>query len=506
MPERTQAEWGRFLTQLLDSLPDPAMVTDLQGTIELANNKMLQMTGLQREQVIGQEFPYPWLMRPGKTNGSAPVDRAWQFEATTGVEGAVTDAEGNRRNLTFSITPLGSDDGQPEHLLSVGHDPTPQERAEEAYQAEKRNAVSRLASGVAHDINNNLAVILGYAEFLLGKSGRLDRGERSALDAIQEQAQECAETVRRIELFARPVPRGTFTLLSVNDVIRAVVELNEPLRMIDGGQSGTAIRLETDLHTVPPVQAHLGDLREALTNLIDNAVAAVPDGGLVTLRSRLFAGEVAVEVADNGTGIDPQHLGRIFDPFFTTKGPSSSGLGLSIAYNLVTQQGGTLLVDSELGKGTTFTLRLPAAQTDRSPVSRVREPRVQRRYLEVLVVDDEPLVAGMLQTLLESVGHRAAICLSGLEAVDTFQAHEFDLAIVDLAMPEIDGWEVSRRMNQARPGVPIIVATGWNMRVEDGEERGAKVSAVLKKPFGLDELIGAIATVINPSPAGASQR
>jgi signal transduction histidine kinase len=115
-------------------------------------------------------------MRPGKTNGSAPVDRAWQFEATTGVEGAVTDAEGNRRNRTFGITPLGSDDGQPEHLLSVGHDPTPQERAEEAYQAEKRNAVSRLASGVAHDINNNLAVILGYAEFLLGKSGRLDRG------------------------------------------------------------------------------------------------------------------------------------------------------------------------------------------------------------------------------------------------------------------------------------------------------------------------------------------
>ncbi len=107
--------------------------------------------------------------------------------------------------------------------------------------------------------------------------------------------------------------------------------------MFDAGQSGTGIRLETALHTVPPVQAHLGDLREALTNLIDNAVAAVPDGGLVTLRSRLFAGEVAVEVADNGTGIDPQHLGRIFDPFFTTKGPSSSGLGLSIAYNLVTQ-------------------------------------------------------------------------------------------------------------------------------------------------------------------------
>ena len=493
------------MTQLLDSLQDPAMVTDLQGTIELANDKMLQITGLSREQAIGQEFPYPWLTRPDKTNGSALLDQTWQFEATTGVEGSVTDTEGHSRNLTFTITPLRGDDGQPQHLLSVGRDLTPQERAEEAYQAEKRNAVSRLASGVAHDINNNLAVILGYAEYLLGKSQKLDHRERNALDAIQKQAQECADTVRRIELFARPVPRGTFTLLSVNDVIRAVVELTEPLRLIDAGRGGTGIRFETDLSTVPPVEAHLGDLREALTNLIDNAVAAVSEGGLVTLRSRSAAGDVVVEVADNGAGINPLHLRRIFDPFFTTKDPSSSGLGLSIACNLVTQQCGTLSVDSEVGKGTTFTLRFPAAQIDRSAVAMAKEPSVQRRYLEVLVVDDEPLVAGMLQTLLESVGHRATVCLNGLEAVETFKDRGFDLVIVDLAMPEMDGWEVSRRMNQASADVPIIVATGWNMGVEDGKERGANVSAVLKKPFGLEELIGAIETVINPTPAGPPQ-
>jgi CheY-like chemotaxis protein len=121
----------------------------------------------------------------------------------------------------------------------------------------------------------------------------------------------------------------------------------------------------------------------------------------------------------------------------------------------------------------------------------------------VLVVDDEPLVAGMLQTLLESVGHRTAVCLGGVEAVEVFKNRPFDLVIVDLAMPEVDGWEVSRRMNQTRPAVPIIVATGWNMKVEDGEDRGAVVSAVLKKPFGLDELNGAIAAVIKASPAGA---
>jgi CheY-like chemotaxis protein len=222
-------------------------------------------------------------------------------------------------------------------------------------------------------------------------------------------------------------------------------------------------------------------------------VAAAPEGGVVTLRTRSVGGDVVVEIADNGTGIDPLHLRRIFDPFFTTKGPSSSGLGLSIAYNLVTQQGGTLLVDSEAGRGTTFTLRFPAAQPDRSTVARTSEPCTQRRCLEVLVADDEPLVAGMPQTLLESIGHRTAVCLGGVEAVEVFKNRQFDVVIADLAMPEIDGWKVSRRMNQARPAVSIILATGWNMKVEDGEDHGAVVGAVLRKPFGMDKLNAAIA-------------
>ena len=337
MPEKPIADWERLLTQLIDSLPDPAMVTDTQGSIELVNDNMLQLTGLRREQAVGHPFPYPWLVRPGRANENSSLDQAPQFEAISGVEGVLTDAEGNHRSLVFSISPVMGADGQSQHLLSIGRDLTHHEKAEEAYQAEKRNAVSRLASGVAHDINNNLAVILGYAEYLLGKSEKLDGGERHALDSIQKQAQECAETVRRIELFARPVARGTFTLLSVNDVVRAVVELTEPVRMIGVSQGGTGVRLETDLHQVPPIQAHLGDLREALTNLIDNAVAAVSKGGVVTLRTRSAGGEVVVEIVDNGTGIDPLHLRRISDPFFTTKGPSRSGLGLSIAYNLVTQ-------------------------------------------------------------------------------------------------------------------------------------------------------------------------
>ena len=156
---------------------------------------------------------------------------------------------------------------------------------------------------------------------------------------------------------------------------------------------------------------------------------------------------------------------QIFDPFFTTKGPGSSGLGLSIAYNLVSQSGGFLTVASPPGLGTTFTARFPAAPSQLANLPGAEDSTAEVGSLRILVADDELLVAGMLKTFLESVGHNVAVCLNGAEAIEAFENKEFDLAVVDLAMPEVDGWQVSRRVNELRPEVPIIVVTGWNMTV-----------------------------------------
>ena len=193
------------------------------------------------------------------------------------------------------------------------------------------------------------------------------------------------------------------------------------------------------------------------------------------MRTSSSGEEVVLEVADDGVGIDPGHLKRIFDPFFTTKGPASSGLGLSIAYSLVSQSGGTLSVASEPGQGATFTGRFPAAQAELATFQAAEVTAPDVWSLHILVAEDEPLVAGMLRTFLESVGHTVAVCLNGSEAIEAFENREFDLVVVDLAMPKVDGWEVSRCVNELRPTVPIIVATGWNMTVEDGREQDAIV-------------------------------
>lgn len=226
--------------------------------------------------------------------------------------------------------------------------------------------------------------------------------------------------------------------------------------------------------------------------MVENAVAVLSEGGKVSLSTRCVNNEVILEVADNGPGIEPADLKRIFEPFFTTKGPASSGLGLSIAYNLINQMEGVLSVKSSPGGGTTFTARFPALSDESSAGTASEEKAANILNLQVLVVDDDPLVVGMLRTFLESSGHNATVYLEGEEAVTAFREGAFDLVVVDLGMPLMDGWEVSRRINEINPNMPIIVATGWNMSVDEGQEQGAVIDSVLRKPFSMIELAEAI--------------
>ena len=337
------------LTNVVQDMPAWVQLSRLDGTIEMVNEAACALSGYDRSEMVGQTWPYAWL--PNGYDGEngdpfAELDRSGKILA---FEAPCVTRQGESKTFGVTLSLVAGESGQPRRIMMVAHDMSERKRWEaELMQAEKIRAVSQLASGVAHDINNDLAVILGYSEYLLSKCGTLDDMERHALDAIQQQAQECAETVRRIQLFSRSVPKSKFAYCSVNDVVREVVTLTEPIWRSESKESWTGIQVETDLQWVPPVHAHLASLKEALTSLVNNAVAALPEGGTITLRTKNVGEDVMLEVSDTGVGIDSGHVGRIFDPFFTTKGPASSGLGLSIAYNLVTQMGGSFI----LGKRT----------------------------------------------------------------------------------------------------------------------------------------------------------
>ena len=232
---------------------------------------------------------------------------------------------------------------------------------------------------------------------MLNKCENLDEPERHALSAIQQQAQECVGTVRRIQLFSRRVSRSKFTNFSVNDLVRDVAETTHLHWQDESVQTWTGIQLETDLAWVPPVHGHWASLKEAVAGLVHNAAAALPEGGKISMRTKSVAEDVVLDIVDDGVGIDPDVMRRIFEPFFTTKGPASSGLGLSIAYNLITQMDGILSVETDQGAGTRFTIRLPAASGDLTTSTHIKGAPERMRILEVLVVDDESLVAGMLK-------------------------------------------------------------------------------------------------------------
>jgi CheY-like chemotaxis protein/anti-sigma regulatory factor (Ser/Thr protein kinase) len=254
------------------------------------------------------------------------------------------------------------------------------------------------------------------------------------------------------------------------------------------------VRVETRLGAVPRVEGHPAELREVLTNLILNALDALPDGGTLSLVTRAVGNHVEIVVADSGVGMPEAVRRRIFEPFFTTKGPRGTGLGLAMAYGIVTRHGGQITVESQEGRGTEFTIRLPAARrAPPAPAPGMALP--PERAARVLVIDDEPEVRDTLADILQAEGHQVVATSSGAEGLARFGEDGFDLVMTDLAMPAMSGWQVAEAVQARVPGLPVVLVTGWGVEVPADQLRKSGVARVLTKPFRLDsvrELLAAL--------------
>jgi CheY-like chemotaxis protein len=232
-------------------------------------------------------------------------------------------------------------------------------------------------------------------------------------------------------------------------------------------------------------------LREALVNLIFNAVDALPEGGVIRLRAYRQGRKIAVEVQDTGTGMSVDVQSRIFQPRFTTKGPHGTGLGLVQVQSTVEQHGGEITIDSTPGQGTTICLLFPAAHAGLSSMGHAGHVG----SLAILVVDDEPAQADLIARMLRLDGHTVVVTHSGAVALERLSMEVFDLVISDLGMPDMDGWEFTKQARAHHPTVSVIIVSGWGSQIspEDVHERG--VQAVVAKPYRLADLRSAIATL-----------
>ena len=261
-------------------------------------------------------------------------------------------------------------------------------------------------------------------------------------------------------------------------------------------RQGVEQRVVTSFAAVPLVSGDPAELREALTNLILNAVDAMPDGGTLTLATRAEADTAVVTVADTGAGMTEEVKRRLFEPFFTTKGVKGTGLGLSLTFGIVSRHGGQIEVDSVPGTGTQFTLRFPVVSPAAgAALGRARAPVAEdARPARCLVADDEELVREMLSDLLAQAGHAVVAAASGAEAIERFRAEAFDLVLTDLGMAEVNGWQVARACKELRPDVPVLLVTGWGVELSAQELAAHGVDAVLAKPLRVDDLLAAVAS------------
>lgn len=369
---------------------------------------------------------------------------------------------------------------------------------EHLIQHEKLRALGELASGVAHDFNNILGIILGRSQLLQRRADdpELARG----LKTIERAAQDGGETVRRIQDFARSRTEQNFEDLDVNALLQEVVEITRTRWRDQAEVHNVRIDVELDLGSVMPVRGNGAELREVCTNLVFNAVDAMPAGGSITFTSRMDGPDVVVTVGDTGHGMDERVRARIFDPFFTTKGPQGMGLGMSVAYGIVERHNGKISVESAVGKGTTFTIRLPAVQATTPPVkSAAGVP--ETRPARVLVVDDEPDILELVADILTTAGHRADTAASGPVALKLLGQARYDVMFCDLGMREMSGWEVVAAVRSHDPTIGIVLLTGWGATLADDRLHEYGIDAVLNKPFEMERILSTVQEVRGRSVA-----
>jgi PAS domain S-box-containing protein len=372
---------------------------------------------------------------------------------------------------------------------------------EEMVRTEKLRALGQMAAGIAHDLNNKLAAILGQAELL--KLRGVPPHVREGLAVLETAATDAAQVVRRLRDFARQGETAPLAPVDLAEVVREAVELTRPRWEDEPQRRGARIRVEVAPGALPPILGHAPEIREVLANLIFNAVDAMPEGGTLSFAGTVDPDGVMLAVRDTGRGIADEIRHRIFEPFFTTKGLRGSGLGLSVAYGIMARHGGNVSVASVPGQGTTFTLRFHRVQ--REEPKRENSPGAARGpTLRLLVIDDEPLVRQTVSGLLEAAGHTVIEADSGAAGLASLAGAAVDCVLTDLGMPGMNGWEVARAIKARAPQIPVLLLTGWADQAEIDTAPGL-VERVLHKPVRFEELLQAVSDVVNrPSPGPAA--
>ncbi|MFA0778744.1 MAG: hypothetical protein RJAPGHWK_000235 [Candidatus Fervidibacter sp.] len=385
--------------------------------------------------------------------------------------------------------PVWLPDGGLMGQLWVLRDVTEERRRQtELMRLERLRTLGELASGIAHDLNNVLAPLLGSAELL---QQHADPEVRTLAKTMTQAAEHAANIVRRLQAFYRATTAKAPVSVDLSQILKEAIDLARPRWHDEALMQGVTIRLDTKFAPLLLLRGDPAELRQAFVNILLNAADAIIERaqgkgrreGTITVITERRGEEAVVHISDDGIGMTEEVRRRIFEAFFTTKGERGSGLGLSMALAAVLVHGGHISVQSEPMKGTTVTVTLPLSRPEPSKAPTVSLGRLP--CWRILVVDDQAPVLQTVATQLKRLGQEVLTASNGLEALDRLQQERVDVLVTDLGMPYLNGLELVKRVRAANPSLPVILITGWGEAIHPEDREALGIFAVLTKPISL---------------------
>lgn len=350
-------------------------------------------------------------------------------------------------------------------------------------QEKKLSALGRISSGVAHDFNNVLTGVLGRVQLLRNQTK--DTYILEGLEKIEKAATDGAAKVKKIQDFSRAKAVDVQETINVAETINDVIEMTRS-KWKDGPiLQGIIVDMKTDLDENLYIEGNISDIRNLTTNLIFNAVDAMPDGGLITITAEEYNQLAFIRISDTGTGMTEDTIEKIFDPFYTTKGLRGTGLGLSEVFGAITRHKGKIEVKSTVGRGSTFIITLPLSKMQKT--NEETKSAGITKCAKILIIDDEDYILEILSEMLVSLGHQVSTYKSGKQALSAFSRDIFDIIITDMGMPDITGEDIAVQVREIDPGIQIVLMSGWDINLEE-KNLHKIVNFTFGKPFVLDEI------------------
>ncbi|CBE69170.1 MAG: GAF domain-containing protein [Candidatus Methylomirabilis oxygeniifera] len=476
---------------LAEHVRDVIYALDAEGQFTYVNTRVMEILGYTPEELLGH--PYTDILTPtsqrqvleifaGAVTGNDPIGFC-ELDMVKKEDAVLVPFEIGMVTIRDALGRLIGWHG-------IARDVTERKQLEQQLlRAEKLRALGEMASGVAHNFNNVLGAILGRAQIL--RRAVQDPEAQRGLDAIEKAALDGANMIRRLQHFTRQRRDEEFFPVDLNQAVKDVLAMTETKWKDEANLAGTTIEVITGYGKISSVMGNISELREVLTNLILNAVEAMPYGGTLGLKTEEIDGWICASVSDTGIGMTDDVKSKVFDPFFTTKGVKGTGLGLNVSYGIIRGHHGEIAVQSRPGQGTTVSIRLPISSELRSIPQPTPSPSVKAGH--ILVIDDDDLVRELLSELLRAAGHTVVQAGGGLEGIRLFQQGSFHLVLTDLGMPECSGWEVASTIKKIAPRTPIVLITGWALTLDRTKLREAGIDLVLNKPFQIVDVMALVA-------------